>query len=267
VQAAWSPALVGFFGYGGGVGIGVGVGFGFGNIGWVPLAPYETFRPWWGAAYAGGFNRGVSITSVNVTTLYRNARVSNGISGVTAGDFTAGRFGSVQRVSSAQVQSAGLINGRVPLNPSVASRRFSDRAVTSVPRASSNTQFASRSAAAGAAHPAANAQPATGYHRFGEPGAASQNVRPPQAATGNGQRQGSLQRFGEPGSSQGGAKASPAPASPGGWRSFGAPGSSNGGRQPYSPPPARQNGSGGQQRTAPAPARSGGGHAKSGGRR
>ena len=42
----WSPALVGFFGFGGGVG--VGVGFGFGGIGWVPLAPFEVFHPWWG---------------------------------------------------------------------------------------------------------------------------------------------------------------------------------------------------------------------------
>ena len=38
----WSPALVAFFGYGGGVGVGVG----FGNVGWVPLAPGESYRPW-----------------------------------------------------------------------------------------------------------------------------------------------------------------------------------------------------------------------------
>ena len=37
---AWRPAVVAFLGFGG--------GFGFGNIGWVPLAPYETFYPWWG---------------------------------------------------------------------------------------------------------------------------------------------------------------------------------------------------------------------------
>jgi hypothetical protein len=54
-----------------------------------------------GAAYAGGLNRGVNITNANVTALYRNARVSNGISGMAAGDFTAGRFAGVQRVSSA----------------------------------------------------------------------------------------------------------------------------------------------------------------------
>ena len=42
----WRPAMVGFFGFGGGVGF--GVGFGFGNVGWVPLAPYEAFHPWYG---------------------------------------------------------------------------------------------------------------------------------------------------------------------------------------------------------------------------
>jgi hypothetical protein len=46
----WRPAMVGFFGWGGGIGI--GVGFGFGNIGWVPLAPFEVFHPWYGR---GGF--------------------------------------------------------------------------------------------------------------------------------------------------------------------------------------------------------------------
>jgi hypothetical protein len=245
VQAYWSPALVGFFGWGGGVGVGVGVGFGFGNIGWVPLAPYEAFHPWWGAAYAGGLNRGVSITNANVTTLYRNARVANGISGMAAGDFTAGRFGNIQRVSGAQVQSAGLVNGRLPLNPGIASRRFSDRAVASTPRASTNTQFYSRSGAGN--RPAANAPAPSGYHRFGEPGTTSQSNRSAQA----GQRPGSLQRFGEPGSGQ------KPPATQGGWRSFGTPGSSAGGRQPYNPPQNRPSGSGAGREAPqrPAPAR------------
>jgi hypothetical protein len=246
VRASWSPALVGFFGYGGG---GVGVGFGFGNVGWVPLAPFERLNPWWGAAYAGGLNRGMSITNVNVTALYRNARVSNGITGMAAGDFTAGRFAGVQRVSGAQVQTAGAISGRLPLNPSIASRRFSDRAVTNVPRASANTQFYSRSGAAAGSRPAGNSPAQPGYHRFGEPGAPSQNARPAQTQPGNtvGQRQGSLQRFGEPGSSQN------APRS--GWRNFGTPGSSSGGRQPYNPPQSRPSGSGSGSsapRSAPA---------------
>jgi hypothetical protein len=232
VTASWSPALVGFFGYGG---VGVGVGFGgFGNVGWVPLAPYETFHPWWGSAYAG-----VNITNINVTAAYRNARVANGISGMAAGDFTAGRFSNVQRVTGAQVQTAGLVNGRLPLNPSVASRRFSDRAVANIPR---NTPTpAARTGGASSAQ--------SGYHRFGEPGAGSVNNRP-QAATGNGQRQGSLQRFGEPGRT-------PSAQGAGGWKSFGTPGRASPSRQPYNPPQQqnqqnRNNGTGAQQNQRPA---------------
>jgi FecR protein len=285
-RAYWSPALVGFFGYGGGGGFGVGVGFGFANIGWVPLAPFETFRPWWGGGFAGGLNRGVNITNANVTALYRNARVSNGISGVAAGDFTAGRFSNVQRVSGSQVQTAGLVNGRVPLNPSVASRRFSDRAVANVPRPTANTQFFSRSAgqtgAQAGARSATASQAQSGYHRFGEPASTtgSQNTRPPQAAAGaQGQRPGSLQRFGQPSSNQSAPRNDRPSASPGGngtWKSFGTPGSSAPARQPYSPPQQNKpatSGSGASQgtsapRSAPAPAShpaSNGGRAKSGG--
>ena len=41
---AWRPAVVAFVGFG-------GFSFGFGDIGWVPLAPYETYYPWWGTGY------------------------------------------------------------------------------------------------------------------------------------------------------------------------------------------------------------------------
>ncbi len=107
---------------------------------------------------------------------------------MAAGDFTAGRFANVQHVSGTQIQTAGLVSGRLPLNPSVASRRFSDHAVANVPRASSNTQFSSRGVAG--SRPAASSQAQSGYHRFGEPGA---NNRPPQATAGStAGRQGSL---------------------------------------------------------------------------
>ncbi len=52
----WAPAYVGFFGFGGG--LGVGVGFGFGGVGWVALAPFEVFHPWWGHGLYGGFRGG-----------------------------------------------------------------------------------------------------------------------------------------------------------------------------------------------------------------
>ena len=108
----WSPALVGFVGFGGGGGF----GFGFGNVGWVPLAPYEVFHPWWGRGYYGnhGINHSVNITNVNVTNIYRNSRYRNGISAVSASDFQGGRFNNVIRTNGTQVGAAGVIRGQMP---------------------------------------------------------------------------------------------------------------------------------------------------------
>src|SRR5436190_7472200 len=71
----WRPALVSFFGWGGG---GLSVGFGFGNVGWVPLAPFERYRPWYGR----GHNNTTIVNNVTVNN-FRNARFVNGRNGVT----------------------------------------------------------------------------------------------------------------------------------------------------------------------------------------
>jgi hypothetical protein len=137
----WSPALVAFFGFG----RGGGIGFGFGNIGWVPLAPYEVFHPWWGRGfYGGGFNRGFNITNINVTNVYRNARLGNGISGIGYNDFHSGRFNSISRFSGNQVREAGLIRGAMPIAPSRGNLQFSNRAAAHIPAATRNTQFFSQ---------------------------------------------------------------------------------------------------------------------------
>jgi hypothetical protein len=124
----WAPAYVGFFGWGGG---GFGVGFGFGNVGWVPLAPFEVFHPWWGRGFYGGFrngffgNRTTIVNNVNIVNVYRNARVAGGITGVNAGQFgRGGRFTSVDR---GQLQQAGMVRGALPVTPDRASLRVSDR--------------------------------------------------------------------------------------------------------------------------------------------
>ena len=142
VRHYWSPALVAFFGFGRGAG--VGFGFGFGHVGWVPLAPFEVFHPWWGRGFYGRGFGNVNITNVNITNVYRNARVANGISAVNAGDFRNGRFGHVTRVSGDQVREAGLVRGQMGIAPTNANLHFSDRAVSNVPRTSSNTRFFSR---------------------------------------------------------------------------------------------------------------------------
>jgi len=248
----WSPALVGFFGFGRGVGF--GVGFGYGSIGWVPLAPFEAFHPWWGRGLngAGSFNRRINITSVNVTSVYRNARVANGIAAVRAEDFRNGRFGGIQRVSGAQVGVAGSIRGQMPVGPSAAGRQFSDRQTANVAHSSDNMHFfgqqtpgqGGRSAGQGTvSRPAGAAQNQSGFRRFGEPGVsgAAQSSRPAQTSGGNqtpAARTEGFRRFGEPGSTQ---PAAQRPATnqnqrTNGWNSFGTPGSSTPSRQPYNPP-------------------------------
>ena len=135
----WSPALVGFIGFGGGG----GVGFGFGNVGWVPLAPYEVFHPWWGRGYYGnrGLNRNINITNVNITNVYRNSRFSNGITAVGTNDFQNGRFHNITRTSGDRIHDVGAIRGQMPFTSGAANQRFSDRQATLIPRGSQNTRF------------------------------------------------------------------------------------------------------------------------------
>jgi hypothetical protein len=244
VRHYWSPALVGFFGFGGG---GFGVGFGFGNIGWVALAPYEIFHPWWGAAFygrTGYLNRSMNFASVNINNAYRNARVGNGVVGVSANDFRSGRFGSMIRPSAADVRSAGLVRGQVPLAPTSASVRFADRQASYVPRASQNTRFFQHQQPA-----------AVGRVPFAQQRGAEQGSRPTGAmAPGGGMRAGgaagtqptarSAAPADRPNTSTGGAT--------GGWRRFGDPGArstaSTAGRPGSSASPSQAGGSSSWQR-------------------
>ena len=124
----YRPALVGFFGFGGG---GFGVGFGFGNIGWIPLAPYERFHPWYGRGGWGGRNVGFNsiniVHNTNITNVYRNARFSNAVSAVSGADFARGNFRNQVAVGGAQLQQASLVRGAVPVTPGGEHLRFSDR--------------------------------------------------------------------------------------------------------------------------------------------
>src|SRR5580704_12799608 len=142
----WAPAYVGFFGFGGGFGL--GVGFGFGGVGWVALAPFEGFHPWWGRGFYGGVRGGVFgnhttiVNNANVFNSYRNARITGGAIGVNAAGF--GRGGSFTALNRSQLQSAGLVHGVVPVTPDRSSLRFSDRAVSGRYSQSSAHSFASR---------------------------------------------------------------------------------------------------------------------------
>lgn len=114
----WRPGLVAFVGWGGGVGIGVGGGFG--RIGWVPLAPYEVYRPWYGSRYYGGYRRGgyvdnsvTIVNNVNITNVYRNARVNNSVSMMDGGDFRSGRFGRLHSAGEGDLRMASAVHGQV----------------------------------------------------------------------------------------------------------------------------------------------------------
>jgi hypothetical protein len=111
------------------------VGFGFGNVGWVPLAPYEPFHPWWGRGMYGGYrsggvlNNSIITHNVNISNVYRNARFDNAVTGMNAGQFGRAGVGSgtYTRVSRGDLQSAGLVRGQLPVGPDRASLNATDR--------------------------------------------------------------------------------------------------------------------------------------------
>ena len=113
----WRPAMVGFFGFGE-PRFGVSLGFGYGNVGWVPLAPFERYRPWYGRGFAGGRNVAI-VNSTNITNIYRNARFNGAVTGLRATDF--GRVGvgrsAFVRPNSADLARAGVVSGGTPFAP------------------------------------------------------------------------------------------------------------------------------------------------------
>jgi len=157
---AWRPALVGFFGWGA-PGIGIGVGFGFGNVGWVALAPFERFTPWYGRGVYGGFRGGTGVNDVhiangNVASMYRNARVANGVTGMNAANFGRSSVSNatMARASAGDLARAGMVRGTLPVAPSRESTQFSSRAASTqgLPRTNENARFVSRSQPASTEH-------------------------------------------------------------------------------------------------------------------
>src|SRR6266851_4889731 len=139
-----APAYVSFFGFGGGWGVGFGWG-GWGGFGWLPIGPCDPFFPWWGG-YGGRFGV-VNITNVHITNINRfggiaplhgGTRIFNqssihdpyigrAISTVGAGKFGAGRTRAVA-ASPAQLKSAHMMTGNLPVVPTRASLSASGRA-------------------------------------------------------------------------------------------------------------------------------------------
>jgi hypothetical protein len=163
----WSPALVGFFGFG----VGVSIGFGYPNLGWCPLAPYESYYPWYpgwawtgfgwgwpgygygGYGYGGGFYGGTRIVNVtNIYNTYRNFR-HGGASGTGFGRFQHGTIsGHTVAVTSGSLHGhVGTIHGAVPVRPTANNLRFSGRTVgarTQFSKAFDSPRFATNRALA-----------------------------------------------------------------------------------------------------------------------
>ncbi len=138
----WSPALVSFFGFGRG-GFNVGIGFGWGNVGWVPLAPFETFNPWWGPGRWNrnrGFNNITIVNNTNIYNIYRNARVNNGVTYVEANNFNRGSANNYRAASQNDIQNASEFRGGLGIAPSRESARFSNAANDGVRGGGVNTR-------------------------------------------------------------------------------------------------------------------------------
>jgi hypothetical protein len=203
--------MVGFFGFGGG---GFGGGFGFGNVGWIPLAPFEIFRPWYGPGWWRGGRFGVvNNVNVNLYSNFRNARVAGGVNAVSAADFQRGAFSNHVAVGARELQQASMIRGAVPVSPTASNLRFSGRTTAFNPGSNGRSDPASQRF----------------FSRMSPGGSAAMQQRTPfaqqQAAT-RAAFSGAGQGFGgQAGAHQGGGSAGSADS---GWSRFGEPSSSGG---------------------------------------
>ena len=263
----YHPAMVGFFGFGG---PSFGVGFGFANVGWVALAPFEAFHPWYGPGWFAGGRLGLYnnvVYNTNIVGTFRNARVANGVVAVSAADFEHGAFRNQIAVNRAQLAQGSLVRGALPITPTGSNLRFSDRAVAAnaIPRnAAANQRFFSRMPAASTGQrPSFAQQQAAVRSAFGGAGSGGRAAQVPAGDSG-------WRRFGEPAGAMtqpraqsGGSNGRPSAA---GWNGFGTPQRSAAPQQGRLPPVIYGGGSsyqGGravqvappmvQQRSAPAP--------------
>jgi hypothetical protein len=277
VRHYWSPALVGFVGFGGGV----GVGFGFGHVGWIPLAPFERFHPWYGRGgyYGGGFGGRTIVNNVNIYNSYRNARVTNAVTHIDRAGFSSGGFG---RPYTGNLQQASVLHGQLPFTPNRSSMQLSNRSVNpaSFSRASNNTQFFSSRQAGqvnrsgfGQASGGLGSQSSQGSsRRFGQPSTGGAGFNQP-GSTNNSASRGNWGRFGDPSTRTAPAQQNRSAVSPGSnggnWQRFNSnptqqsPSSNSGYRS--SPQSMRMNPPMVRERSAPAAPSYGGGFQRNSG--
>jgi hypothetical protein len=134
VYVPWRPALVAFIGLGGG-GSGFSLSFGggnaFGQIGWVPLAPFEPYHPWWGNGYGqrngtvvNNLTRVTNVTNITNINVYKNLQY-NAASSVSSQRFLQGDFAHNEAVTAPQLRGAQAFHGALPVVPTASNLRFS----------------------------------------------------------------------------------------------------------------------------------------------
>jgi hypothetical protein len=226
----WSPGLVAFFGWGNWSGLHAEAGMG--HLGWVPLAPYETYHPWYGRSYYHGYGNSTYIdnsvhivNNTNIVNIYRNARITNAVAAVDASQFGRGNMNLV-RVSANDMHRVDLVRGQVPVVPGRESLRVSNREVraTPQPRAAANERFFSRRQPAQVERVPFEQQrrgmEQVARRTFGEPAPVRRVEPAPQSAA---QDRGSSQgwrRLGEPTARPEVQTNSAPPNEPGSWRRF-----------------------------------------------
>ncbi len=135
VTPVWQPALVAFIGFGGGSGLSIALNFGSPgyDVGWVPLAPFEPYYPWYGnGGYGYGYGYGGptvinQVTIINNPSAYRNYRY--GVMAVSGQQFAAGQFGHARRYAPGQLRNVRGFRGPVPIAPTAANLRFANASV------------------------------------------------------------------------------------------------------------------------------------------
>lgn len=244
VHPVWRPALVGFFGSGQG-------------LGWVALAPHESFQAWWGRrSWIGNQSGGLARYGTG-SVRFQNAAF-RGAALFASRDNFSGPNRRFTWASSEQLRGATRFDGQIPVTPNRSSYRFSERQAFASPRVSGAYT-----------RPTASPAATNGWQRFGAPG--SQRAYERGAFSSTASSESGWHQFGRPPSSTSEERrqsnnyraygnSGPPPSSPARssgnssapWRAFGnaSPGrswsgSSNGNRNGVesssrpSPPPSR----------------------------
>jgi len=129
IEPVYVPARVAFFTYGA---PDFSIGIAFGDIGWVPLTPYEEYHPWYGwrgrdfVASATVVN--AQVNGVAFTRMYANAR-RGAATGIAYQNFRGGRFGRLQAVDAPRIRGARVVRGAVPVVPTQSNLRFGGRSI------------------------------------------------------------------------------------------------------------------------------------------